>query len=115
MSRLAGAALIILAVVAGCGLISPQVDVAVENNSEQEAVLEIVAGITGTGPPPATISRAAVPAGRTTTVSMTRAAEWSLLVNGLAVYDSLHAPDSAQSLSLGIEIAPDGSVNVLTP
>jgi hypothetical protein len=115
MTRLAAAALIIVVVLAGCALISPQLDVAVENNSDQEAVLEIVDGITGTVPPPATISRAAVPAQQTTTVSMTRAAEWSLLVNGAAVYDSLHAPDAAQSLSLGVEIAPDGSVNVLTP
>lgn len=115
MFRPAGAAVIILAVLTGCGLLSPQLDVAVENNSGQEAVLEIVDGITGSVPPPATISRAAVPAGQTTTVSMTRAEEWTLLVNGEAVYDSIHEPGAAQSLSLGVEIAPDGSVNVLTP
>lgn len=82
MTRLAAAALIIVVVLAGCALISPQLDVAVENNSDQEAVLEIVDGITGTVPPPATISRAAVPAQQTTTVSMTRAAEWSLGATG---------------------------------
>lgn len=115
MFRPAGAAVIVLAVLTGCGLLSPQLDVAVENNSGQEAVLEIIDGITGSVPPPTTISRARVPAGQTTTVSMTRAEEWTLLVNGDAVYDSLHEPGTAQSLSLGVEIAPDGSVNVLAP
>lgn len=114
MFRLAGAAMIILAMVAGCGLPSPQLDLAVQNNSDREAVLEIIDGIMGSAPAPATISRAAAPAGQTTTVSMARAEAWTLLVNGEAVYDSLHEPSAARA-SLGVEIAPDGSVNVLTP
>jgi len=113
--RLAGAAAIILAVLAGCRLLSPQLDVAVENNSDQRAVIEVVDGITGSVPPPTMVSRAEVPAGQTTTVSMTRAEEWTLLFNGEWVYDSLHEPGADQVLSLGVEIAPDGSVNVLTP
>ena len=115
MFRLAGAAATILAVLAGCGLLSPQLDVAVENNSDQRAVIEVVDGITGSVPPPTMVSRAEVPAGQTTTVSMTRAEEWTLQFNGEWVYDSLHEPGADQVLSLGVEIAPDGSVNVLTP
>lgn len=110
-----GSALIIFAVLAGCGLLSPQLDVAVENNSDQEVVLEMLDGIVGARPSPATTSRAAVPAGQTTTVSMTRAKEWTLLVNGDWVYDSIHEPSLDQSVSLAVEIAADGSVNVLTP
>lgn len=40
--------------------------------------------------------------------------EWTLLVDGVAVYDAVHA-ETGRISAVGVEVAPDGSVNVVTP
>lgn len=40
--------------------------------------------------------------------------EWTLLVDGVAVYDAVHAEAGGVS-AIGVEVAADGSVNVVTP
>lgn len=70
-------------------------------------------GVEAPGAADEVTSSASVPAGANLTVVLPRPVEWTLLVNGEAVYDSLHEPGDAPVISVGIEVDGGDRIRVL--